>query len=63
MTVRIKCVTSPINKSSIAYHLYMEFEAESSETQEDGVSYHLDDDGVGEHRVLLLSIRKRSPIL
>lgn len=51
---RIKCVTSPVNKSSIAYHLHMGFEAEPSETQEDGVPYHLDYDGVGEHRVIFV---------
>ncbi len=52
--VRIKCVTSSVNKSSIAYHLGIGFEAEPSETQEDGVPYHLDYDGVGEHRVLFV---------
>lgn len=52
--VRIKCVTSPVNKSSITYHLRMGFEAEPSETREDGVPYHLDYDGVGEHRVLFV---------
>ena len=52
--VRIKCVTSSVNKSSIAYHLHMGFEAEPSQTQEDGVPYHLDYDGVGEHRVLFV---------
>lgn len=52
--VRIRCVTSLVNKSSIAYHLHMGFEAEPSETQEDGVPYHLDYDGVGEHRVLFI---------
>lgn len=52
--VRIKCVTSPVNKSSIAYHLGIGFEAEPSGTQEDGVPYHLDYDGVGEHRVLFV---------
>ena len=52
--IRIKCVTSPVNKSSIAYHLHMGFEAEMSETQEDGLPYHLDYDGRGEHRVLFV---------
>lgn len=50
----IKCVTSPINKSSVAYHLHMGFEAEPSEVQENGIPYHLDYDGVGEHRVLFV---------
>ncbi|NJO50422.1 MAG: GNAT family N-acetyltransferase [Leptolyngbyaceae cyanobacterium RM2_2_4] len=52
--VRVRCVTSPVNKGSIAYHLHMGFEAELSETQEDGVPYHSDYDGVGEHRVLFV---------
>jgi ribosomal protein S18 acetylase RimI-like enzyme len=52
--VRVKCVTSPLNKSSIAYHLRMGFEAEPSEMEEDGVPYHLDYDGPGEHRVLFV---------
>jgi hypothetical protein len=42
------------NKSSIAYHLRMGFEAEPSEMEEDGVPYHLDYDGPGEHRVLFV---------
>jgi GNAT superfamily N-acetyltransferase len=52
--VRVRCVTAPLNKSSIAYHLRMGFEAEPSEMEEDGVPYHLDYDGPGEHRVLFV---------
>lgn len=52
--IRVRCVTSPVNKSSIAYHLRMGFQAEPSDTQEDGVPYHLDYDGIGEHRVLFV---------
>jgi L-amino acid N-acyltransferase YncA len=52
--LQVKCVTSPLNKSSIAYHLRMGFEAEPSEMQEDGVPYHLDYDGPGEDRVLFV---------
>jgi ribosomal protein S18 acetylase RimI-like enzyme len=52
--VRVKCVTSVLNKGSIAYHVRMGFEAEPSEIQEDGVPYHLDYDGPGEHRVLFV---------
>lgn len=51
---RVRCVTSPVNKSSIAYHLHMGFKAEPSETQKDGIPYHLDYDGSGEHRVLFV---------
>ena len=50
----IKCVTSPVNKNSISYHLRMGFEAEPSEIQEDGIPYHLNYDGIGEHRVLFV---------
>lgn len=52
--IRVRCVTSPVNKGSIAYHLHMGFEPEPSRTQEDGVPYHLDYDGIGEHRVLFV---------
>jgi GNAT superfamily N-acetyltransferase len=52
--IQVKCVTSPLNKSSIAYHLRMGFEAEPSEMQEDGVPYHQDYDGLGEHRVVFV---------
>jgi len=51
---KVRCVTSPINKQSIAYHLRMGFEAEPSDSKEDGVPYHRNYDGVGEHRVLLI---------
>jgi GNAT superfamily N-acetyltransferase len=52
--LQVKCVTSPLNKSPIAYHLRMGFKAEPSEIQEDGLPYHLDYDGPGEHRVLFV---------
>lgn len=52
--VQVKCVTSPLNKSSIAYHLRMGFEAEPSEIQGDGAPYHPDYDGPEEHRVLFV---------
>lgn len=52
--VRVRCVTSPINKESISYHLRLGFEAEPSKMQEAGVPYHLNYDGAGEHRVLFV---------
>ncbi|WP_206602944.1 GNAT family N-acetyltransferase [Leptolyngbya ohadii] len=52
--VRVRCVTSPVNKSSVTYHLRMGFEAETSETQVAGVPYYSDYDGVGQHRVLFV---------
>ena len=51
---QVRCVTSPVNKQSIAYHLRLGFHAEPSDAQEGGVPYHRDYDGVGEHRVLLI---------
>lgn len=58
--IQVKCVTSVLNKSSIAYHLRMGFEAQPSEMQEDGIPYHLDYDGLGEHRVLFVKHLKDS---
>ena len=51
---QVKCVTSPLNKNSIAYHLRMGFEIEPSETQQEGVPYHLNYDGAQEDRVLFV---------
>jgi ribosomal protein S18 acetylase RimI-like enzyme len=51
---QVKCVTAPVNHSSIAYHLRMGFEAEPSETYQNGMPYHLNYDGVEEHRVLFV---------
>jgi len=50
----VRCVTSPINKGSIAFHTRMGFQIEPQETQMDGVPYYADYDGVGEHRVLFV---------
>lgn len=47
----VRCVTSPINKGSIAYHTSMGFQIEPQDTQMDGVAYKADYDGIGEHRV------------
>ncbi len=51
---QIKCVTSPINKNSISYHQKMGFKPEPSKTYEDGIPYHSNYDGIGEHRVLFV---------
>ncbi len=59
---QVKCVTSPLNQSSIAYHLRMGFEAEPSETEENGLPYHLDYDGAGEHRVLFVKHLQKNAI-
>jgi len=52
--MKVKCVTSPINTSSIAYHLRLGFKVEPSETKENDVPYFLNYDGLGEHRVLFI---------
>ena len=51
---KIKCVTSIVNKTSIAFHAAMGFQIEPGNAEIDGVSYHPDYDGPGEHRVLFV---------
>jgi ribosomal protein S18 acetylase RimI-like enzyme len=48
----VRCVTSPINKGSIAFHLQMGFKPETSERVVEGVPFFADYDGPGEDRVL-----------
>jgi ribosomal protein S18 acetylase RimI-like enzyme len=50
----VRCVTSPVNKSSIAYHLKMGFEMEEGDKLIDGVSVHYDYDGLNQDRVLFM---------
>lgn len=50
----VRCVTSPVNKTSIAFHLRMGFEIESGDQDEGGVSVHTNYDGKGESRVLFV---------
>ncbi|MDM5312377.1 GNAT family N-acetyltransferase [Peribacillus frigoritolerans] len=50
----VRCVTSPVNKSSIAYHTKMGFEMEEGDTFIDGVSVHSDYDGLNQDRVLFM---------
>ncbi len=50
----LRCVTAPVNKTSIAFHLRMGFEAEPQPTAMDGVPYAQDYDGPGGDRVLLV---------
>lgn len=52
--VRVRCVTSSINKESISYHLRLGFETEPSEMQKAGIPHHLNYDGDGEDRVLFV---------
>ena len=49
----VRCVTSPINTTSIVFHTRMGFAPAPSETHnEQDVPYAADYDGPGEHRVL-----------
>jgi ribosomal protein S18 acetylase RimI-like enzyme len=47
----IRCVTSPINMGSIAFHTQMGFLIEPGEAELNGVAYDPDHDGPSEHRV------------
>ncbi len=49
----VKCVTSPVNKTSIAFHLRMGFVPKASDARtEDGISCVENYDGKGESRVV-----------
>ena len=48
----VRCVTSPSNKTSIAFHRRMGFVMEQSEFEVDGIPIAPDYDGQGGHRVL-----------
>lgn len=51
---RVRCVTSPVNKISIAFHLRMGFEIEPGDDLVDGIATHANYDGKGESRVLFM---------
>jgi ribosomal protein S18 acetylase RimI-like enzyme len=48
----VRCVTSPVNTGSIAFHTNMGFQIKPQDTQMGGIPYCADYDGLGEHRVL-----------
>ncbi|MGM7723674.1 GNAT family N-acetyltransferase [Metabacillus sp. Hm71] len=50
----VRCVTSPVNKASIAYHTKMGFEIEKGDKTIDGVSVFTDYDGPNQDRVLFV---------
>jgi ribosomal protein S18 acetylase RimI-like enzyme len=50
----VRCITSPVNTGSIAYHIRTGFQIEPQETKMDGVSYDPNHDGIGEPRVHLV---------
>jgi ribosomal protein S18 acetylase RimI-like enzyme len=55
----VRCVTSPINKGSIAFHLRMGFRNESPDAGADGIAVARNYDGLGGDRVLFM---KRLPV-
>lgn len=50
----VRCVTSPMNKTSIAYHTAMGFSMEESNIMKEGIPVHVDYDGRGQDRVLFI---------
>ncbi|WP_346097167.1 GNAT family N-acetyltransferase [Streptomyces olivaceiscleroticus] len=48
---RVRSITSPVNRNSIAYHTRMGFRIEAGDRTEDGVEVHTDYDGPGLDRV------------
>ena len=51
---KVKCVTSPINKASIAFHTKMGFQIEKGNKVVDGLNIHSDYDGHNQDRVLFV---------
>lgn len=50
----VRCVTSPVNKVSIAYHTKMGFEIEDGDRIIEGLSLNTDYDGPNQDRVLFV---------
>lgn len=50
----VRCVTSPTNTGSIAFHTRMGFQVEPGKAEREGVPYDPDHDGPGEDRVCFL---------
>ena len=49
--ILVRCVTSPVNTGSIAFHTRMGFQIEPGEAGLNGVAFDPDHDGPGENRV------------
>ncbi|MED0674398.1 MULTISPECIES: GNAT family N-acetyltransferase [Aneurinibacillus] len=52
----VKCVTSPVNKASIAYHTKLGFDILESDIKIEGISVHKDYDGPDQDRVVFQKI-------
>jgi len=50
----VRCVTSPVNKVSIAYHTKMGFEIEDGDRSVNDLSINTDYDGPNQDRVLFV---------
>jgi ribosomal protein S18 acetylase RimI-like enzyme len=50
----VRCVTSPVNRSSVAFHLRLGFSTEPKASSDGGLPIAKDYDGVGEDRVLFV---------
>ncbi|TCP29384.1 ribosomal protein S18 acetylase RimI-like enzyme [Scopulibacillus darangshiensis] len=50
----VRCVTSPVNKTSIAYHTEMGFEIENGDKSVDGLPIGSNYDGPNQERVLFI---------
>jgi GNAT superfamily N-acetyltransferase len=57
----VRCVTSPVNKTSIAFHTHMGFQIKPGTAIRDGVNYDPDHDGPGEDRVCFIRQVKNQP--
>lgn len=51
--VTARAITSPITKGSLAFHRSLEFAIKPGNGEVDGAPVHLDDNGSGEHRVIM----------
>ena len=56
----VRCMTSPVNRDSIAFHRKMGFRLEESPHKEDGIPYHPDFNGPGDRKVLF--VKRLEPI-
>ena len=48
----VQCITSPVNKASLAFHSALEFEIVPGNLVIDGIAVHRDHAGSGQHRVV-----------
>jgi ribosomal protein S18 acetylase RimI-like enzyme len=52
----VRCVTSPVNKPSIAFHIRMGFQIEKGTGEFDGIPVTINYDGIGQDRVLFVKV-------